>query len=83
MGARPDQAPLDLAPDASFEDYLALTPEEDEVTEHYLDPLSMKGAPKAVPSNGHEVCSSTMATHSCQAPAYNLLVAIVKNTFVF
>ncbi len=40
------QAPFKLPPEATFEDYLAAHWPEDDVTEAYLDPLSLKGAPK-------------------------------------
>ena len=52
----PVQAPFQLPAEATFEDYLAATWEEDEVSEAYLDPLSMKGAPKPMKkASGHEV----------------------------
>ena len=40
------QAPFELPAEASFEDYLGTRWKEDEVSEAYLDPLSLKGAPK-------------------------------------
>lgn len=38
--------------DASFMDYLAMEVEEDTVTETFIDPVSLRGAPTA----NHEVC---------------------------
>ena len=46
----PEQAAVELPPEATFEEYLAMSFEEDEVSETYIDPLSLKGAPKAVNS---------------------------------
>ena len=42
------QAPSDLPEDASFEEYLATDFPEDDVRETFIDPLSLKGAPKAM-----------------------------------
>ena len=42
------QAPCDLPEDASFEEYLATDFPEDDVRETFIDPLSLKGAPKAM-----------------------------------
>jgi len=42
------QAPSDLAEDATFEDYLTAEFPEDDVKETFIDPLSLKGAPKAI-----------------------------------
>ena len=42
------QAACDLPEDASFEDYLTMEFPEDDVKETFIDPLSLKGAPKAM-----------------------------------
>lgn len=44
------QAPADMPEDASFEEYLARPPPEDTVTETFLDPLSLGGAPGKLPA---------------------------------
>jgi hypothetical protein len=44
------QAPADLPEDASFAEYLARPPPEDTVTETFLDPLSLGGAPGKLPA---------------------------------
>jgi hypothetical protein len=51
--------------DATFEDYLGMKFEEDRVTETYIDPLSLKGAPKVASGHSEEVRSSE---HSCSQP---------------
>lgn len=45
------QAPISLQEGATFEDYLAMEPEEDSVRETYIDPMTLRG-----PAGAHEVC---------------------------
>lgn len=45
------QAPISLQAGATFEDYLAMEPEEDSVRETYIDPMTLRG-----PAGAHEVC---------------------------
>ena len=42
------QAPSELKEDATFEEYLGTVFPEDDVKEQYIDPLSLKGAPRAM-----------------------------------
>lgn len=42
------QAQFDLDNVATFEDYLTAVFPEDDVREMYIDPLSLRGAPKAM-----------------------------------
>ena len=65
-GATP-QAVFELPPEATFEDYLAAHWAEDDVTEAFLDPLSLKGAPKPMHKASaahHEVCARFHAAAS-------------------
>ncbi len=56
------QAACDLPEDASFEDYLAMEFPEDDVRETFIDPLSLKGAPKAMAKDyPDEVCTPPRA----------------------
>ena len=45
---------MEVPPEATFEEYLGMAFDEDGVAETYIDPLSLKGAPKAVHAS-HEV----------------------------
>ena len=42
------QAPSELKEGATFEEYLSTVFPEDDVKEQYIDPLSLKGAPRAM-----------------------------------
>ena len=42
------QAPSELKEGATFEEYLSMVFPEDDVKEQYIDPLSLKGAPRAM-----------------------------------
>ena len=51
------QTPCDLPEEARFEEYLATEFPEDDVRETFIDPLSLKGAPKAMSRDyPDEVC---------------------------
>ena len=42
------QAPSEVKEGATFEEYLSTVFPEDDVKEQYIDPLSLKGAPRAM-----------------------------------
>lgn len=54
------QAAVELPEDASFEEYLARSPPEDVVTETFLDPLSLGGAPGKAPAAPADVLPITI-----------------------
>ena len=49
------QVPMILNEAASFEEYLRAEFDPDEVTETYIDPLSLRGAPKVASGHSDEV----------------------------
>ncbi len=69
------QAPSELKEGATFEEYLSTVFPEDDVKEQYIDPLSLKGAPRAMSRTSTDDVSVCWKLLPCiqQYHAHNLM----------
>ncbi|BDA42329.1 Ankyrin repeat domain-containing protein 13B [Coccomyxa sp. Obi] len=63
------KAPISLQEDATFEDYLAMEPEEDSVRETYIDPMTLRGPAGAHEEDIHDSNGSEASKAALEAAA--------------